>query len=176
MPPLKGKRPIADRFAHGVACFRQGDGMGAVEAFESVLDDDPGYRHTDGDNPYFYLGKIHEVEGRIEKAVLLYSRALTLDPWDEESLIGRGSCMTIQRKHRKAIADFEKALSIPDSLRNASAGDLLYAIAENFRQEEDFENALKWGKRALDADPDNARHQMMVKRLTGLLARNDPAR
>lgn len=168
-----GKRSISERFEVGVACFKQGDGVGAVQALESVVDEDPAYRHEDGDNPYFYLGKIHEVENRIDRAVVLYSRALTLDPWDEESLIGRGSCLTVRKQHEQAIADFKKALRIPDAHRNVKAFNLAYAIAENLRQMEDLDRALVWGKRALAADPDNPRHQEWVKNVSGLLGQTD---
>lgn len=163
MNPEQSARPISERFARGVACFQNGDGVGAVQALESVIDEDPGYRHTDGDNPYFYLGKIHEVEDRLDTAIENYTRALTLDSWDEESLIGRGSCLTVRRRHADAIADFKKALSIPDHLRNAPAGQLLYAVAENLRQMGDLTGALDWSRRALKADPDNFRHQELVK-------------
>lgn len=169
MRPQDSKHPIAERFAHGVACFQKGDGIGAVQAFESVVAEDPAYRHADGDNPYFYLGKINEVEDRLDRAITLYSRALSLDPWDEESLIGRGSCLTVKRRHDDAIADFQKALSIPDRLRHAPAGQLFYAIAENRRQMGDINGAMEWGKKALAADPDNFRHQELVKQMAMML-------
>ena len=150
-------------FAEGVRCFKAPDGVGAVRAFRRVIELDPGYRHGDGDNAYFYMGKIHEVEGDLDLAVEMYTRALALDAWDEESLIGRGSCLTVQKAHERAIADFRKALAIPDAQRRAPAQHLLYAIAENYRQQEDYASALIWGQQALDKDPDNFRHQELVK-------------
>ncbi len=59
------------------------------------MEKDPAYRHEDGDNPYFYLGKIAEIEGWIDDAIRFYSSALVVDPYDEESLIGRGSCLSM---------------------------------------------------------------------------------
>ena len=109
----------ADWFNEGLKCFKKPDGIGAVRAFEAVVMIDPAYRHEDGDNPYSYLGKISEIEGRIDDAVVLYSRALTLDPYDEESLIGRGSCYTVKKNHEGALSDFKKALDIPSESRNA---------------------------------------------------------
>lgn len=154
---------VADWFEEGVRCFKKPDGVGAVRALRRVIELDPGYRHADGDNAYFYMGKIHEVEGDLDLAVGMYTRALALDAWDEESLIGRGSCLTVQKAHDRAIADFRKALSIPDARRRAPMQHLLYAIAENYRQKEDFARALMWGQQALDEDPDNFRHQELVK-------------
>jgi tetratricopeptide (TPR) repeat protein len=160
---------IEDWFEEGVRCFKKPDGVGAVRAFRRVIALDPGYRHTDGDNAYFYMGKIHEVEGDLDLAVGMYTRALALDAWDEESLIGRGSCLTVQKAHDRAIADFRKALSIPDAHRRAPVQHLLYAVAENYRQKEDFASALMWGQRALDKDPGNFRHQELVKAMQAKL-------
>ncbi|MDJ0720079.1 MAG: tetratricopeptide repeat protein [Desulfobacterales bacterium] len=156
-------------FEEGLRCFQKPDGVGAVRAFRQVIDLDPGYRHRDGDNAYFYMGKIHEVEGDLDLAVGMYTRALTLDAWDEESLIGRGSCLTVQKAHDRAIEDFRKALSIPDARRRSPAQHLLYAIAENYRQQSDYTSALMWGQRALDLDPDNYRHQELVKAMQAKL-------
>ena len=155
-------RSAAEWFAEGVRCFKEPDGIGAVRAFEAVIEIDPAYRHSDGDNPYFYLGKISEIEGRIDDAISYYTRALSLDRYDEESLIGRGSCYTVQKAHELAVADFKKAIEIPARLRNAPLKYLLYAIAENYRQKQDYPQALEWGEKALAEDPNNYRHQELV--------------
>jgi tetratricopeptide (TPR) repeat protein len=151
-----------DWFNEGLRCFHKPDGIGAIRAFEEVVKIDPAYRHEDGDNPYFYLGKICEVEGRIDEAVKLYSRALTLDPYDEESLIGRGSCYTVKKNHDAAVADFKKVLDIPPESRNAPLEHVLYAIAENYRQQKDFPNALHWGEKALSENPGNYRLRELI--------------
>jgi tetratricopeptide (TPR) repeat protein len=157
-PPLSA----TDWFNEGLKYFNKPDGVGAVRAFEAVVKINPAYRHEDGDNPYFYLGKISEIEGRIDDAIMLYSRALTLDPYDEESLIGRGSCYTVKKNHEVAVADFKKVLDIPPENRNAPLQHVLYAIAENFRQQKDFPKALHWGEKALSKDPANDRHRELV--------------
>ena len=146
----KNNTPLSatDWFNEGLRCFYQPDGIGAVRAFEAVVKINPAYRHGDGDNPYFYLGKISEIEGRIDDAIMLYSSALTIDPYDEESLIGRGSCYTVKKNHEVAVADFKKVLDIPPESRNAPLKHVLYAIAENYRQQKDFPNALLWGEKA----------------------------
>jgi tetratricopeptide (TPR) repeat protein len=160
----KDNTPLSatDWFNEGLRCFNKPDGIRAVRAFEAVIDMDPAYRHEDGDNPYFYLGKISEIEGRIDNAIMLYSNALTIDPYDEESLIGRGSCYTVKKNHEVAVADFKKALDIPPESRNAPLKNVLYAIAENYRQQKDFPNALLWGEKALSEDPGNYRHRELV--------------
>lgn len=162
---------IAELFEEGRRCFRQPDGLGAVRALEKVIDLDPAYRHPDGDNPYFYLGKINEVESRYKDAIALYSQALAIDPWDEESLIGRGSCFSVTGQQDRAIVDFEKVLAIPSQHRRAPVQHVLYAIAENYRQKKDYAEALLWGQQALNKEPDNLRHQELVKAMQARLQR-----
>ena len=156
------RRSAADWFNEGLRCFHKPDGVGAVRAFETVIEIDPAYRHEDGDNPYFYLGKISEIEGRLDDAILLYTRALALNPYDEESLIGRGSCYTVKKNHEFALADFKKVLDIPPEVRSVPLKHVLYVIAENYRQQKDYPNALHWGEKALAEDPKNYRHQELV--------------
>jgi tetratricopeptide (TPR) repeat protein len=149
-------------FAEGLRCFRKPDGVRAVAAFEQVLELDPGFRTAEGDTAYFYLGKISEVEGRLDAALEYYTQALTLIPGDEESLIGRGACLTVLRRHHEAVADFRRVLGIPPAQRRVAAAHILYAIAENYRQLGDFARALEWGRQALAQEPRNARHRELV--------------
>ena len=169
MPKRQLPQTAAEWFEQGRKCFHRPDGVSAVRAMEHVVELDPAYRHPDGDNPHFYLGKIHEMENRIETAIMHYCRALAVDPNDEESLIGRGSCYTVNRQHHLAISDFLKLLNVPDRLRKVPRKHLLYAIAENYRQLEDWKKASDWGKQALDADPANERHQQLVKEVNARL-------
>jgi tetratricopeptide (TPR) repeat protein len=163
MSEAKSPVTIQDWFEEGVRCFHAPDGVAAVQALEKVIDWDPGYRHPDGDNAYFYLGKINEVEGNLKQAVILYSRALAVDANDEESLIGRGSCYTVLKRHTEAIADFGRVLAFPKHYRRTARKKLYYAIAENYRQMRDWGQAIHWGKLAVDADPGNYRHQELLK-------------
>jgi tetratricopeptide (TPR) repeat protein len=176
MSEAKTPRTIQDWFEEGVRCFHVPDGVAAVKALEKVVDMDPGYQHPDGDNPYFYLGKIHEVEGNLERAVVLYSRALAVSANDEESLIGRGSCYTVLKRHADAIADFSRVLAFPDKHRRVARKNLLYVIAENYRQMGNWGQAIHWGQLALDADPGNHRHQELLKAVQAKVrSKNTPA-
>lgn len=166
MPEDKSPRTIGEWFEWGRECFRKPDGVEAIKALEHVIDMNPGYCHPDGDNPYYYLGKISEVEARLDDAILHYSRAITVNALDEESLIGRGSCYTVVKRHEEAIADFKKVLDFPDDRRRAERKHLLYAIAENYRQMKDWPNALEWAKQALSEDPTNFRHQQLVAQVS----------
>ena len=166
MANQKSPQTIMEWFEYGRQCFHKPDGLEAVKAFEHVVDLDPAYRHPDGDNPYFYLGKINEVENRLSDAIIHFTRALAVDSEDEESLIGRGSCYTVTKQHEQAIADFTKVLQMPAQQRKVPRNNLLYAIAENYRQMKDWGQAVHWAQKALNADPDNFRHQELLKMVT----------
>ena len=160
---------IARWFDEGIRCFQKPDGVAAFKAFQKVIQEDPTYRHTDGDNAYFYLGKIHEVEGRLQDAVMMYSQALAIDPEDEESLIGRGSCLTVKGQYDQAVEDFDKVLSLDPRKRRVPVQHLYYAIAEARRKQGDLHNALIWAHKALATDPQNYRHQQLVSAITAEL-------
>jgi tetratricopeptide (TPR) repeat protein len=110
-------------------------------------------------------GKINEVEGNMADAIVFYARALTVDFWDEESLIGRGGCYTATGKNAEAVEDFKKALQIPDNKRRCPKKHLFYVIAENYRQMEDWGQAIYWGQLAFQADPGNERHKQLLESL-----------
>ncbi len=153
-------------FEQGLRCFHKPDGIGAVKAFRQLIAMDPSYVHTDGDNPLFYMGKIHEIEGDLEQAITMYTRSLALDQWDEESLIGRGSCYTVLNRDLEAIADFKRLLSLGHGLRKVADHMLFYAIAENHRKQAQWRKALTWGKKALADEPENQRYVALVKEAT----------
>jgi tetratricopeptide (TPR) repeat protein len=173
MEEKKAPCTIDEWFEYGRRCFHLPDGVEAVKAFLKVTDLNPGYRHLDGDNPYFYLGKIYEVEGRLEEAVVHYSRALAVDSLDEESLIGRGSCFTVLQQHKQAIVDFSNLLKMPRSRRKIPDKHLLYVIAENYRLLEDWGQAIYWAQQALNADPGNERHRKLYEKIVAALHRED---
>jgi tetratricopeptide (TPR) repeat protein len=150
---VRNPRTLAEWFEYGRNCFHEPDGIRAIAALEKVTGIHPGYRHPDGDNPYFYLGKIHEVENHLSVAIIYYTRALAVDARDEESLIGRGTCYTMVRQHRAAIYDFEILLRFPSGRRKTPSKHLYWMIAENYRQLGDWGQVLFWGQLALDADP-----------------------
>lgn len=156
-------KTVKEWFEEGVRCFHKPDGPGAIMAFEKVIDIDPAYRHSDGDNPYFYLGKISEIEERLDNAIGYYSNALSIDPHDEESLIGRGSCLSVRREYERAILDFIKVLDINPSIRKVQVENIYYAIAVSYEKIDDTVNALHYGKKALEKDPLNYRFQEFLK-------------
>jgi len=158
-------KTLANWFEEGVRCFHKPDGPGAINAFEKVIEQDPAYRHSDGDNPYFYLGKISEMEERLEDAVGYYSKALSVDPLDEESLIGRGSCLSVRGEYDGAISDFIKILDMDPKIRKVRMEHIYYAIAVNYEKKGDHKNALAYVKKALVKNPLNYRCQELLKQL-----------
>ena len=170
MPREKQPATIQEWFEYGRQCFHKPDGVEAVKALEKVCDMDPSYKHSDGDNPYFYLGKIYEVESRYTEAIELYTKALAVDYWDEESLIGRGSCLSVKGKYAEAADDFQKTLQIPDNKRRCPRKMLLYIIAETYRQMQEWGQAIYWGQLALNADPGNQSHRQLLDKIKARIA------
>lgn len=164
-------KTISEWFEKGRQRFHKPDGVGAVNAFERVIDMDPRYRHTDGDTAYFYLGKIYEVEGRLTDAIVHYSRALAINRHDEESMIGRVSCYTVTGRHEEAISDLNRLMQLPENSRKVPRKLLLYVMAENYRRMEDWGQAVYWGQQASAADPGNKDFQTLLK---GIQAKTAP--
>ena len=67
---------------------------------------------------------------------------------------------------QQLIEDFEKVLRLPDTKRRVPKKDLMYGIAENYRQMKDWGMAVHWGKLALEADPKNERHRQLFKEVS----------
>ncbi len=156
-------RTLSDWFEFGRQCFHKPDGVKAVAALNKVTGLHPGYRHSDGDNPYYYLGKIHEVETKLYHAIVYYTRALAVDPLDEDSLIGRGTCYTVTRQHEQAIHDFESLLGFPKTFRRLPNKHLFFMLAENCRRLERWVDAFFWEKLEYEAAPGDEGYRMLYE-------------
>jgi len=137
-----------------------------VAALEKVTRLHPGYRHPDGDNPYYYLGKINEIESRLDQAIVFYSRALAVDCLDEDSLIGRGTCYTVTGQHDAAIYDFERLLRFPKHRRSQPDKHIFLMRAENHRRQDRWGEAIFWREMARDAAPGDEDQQLLYEALT----------
>jgi tetratricopeptide (TPR) repeat protein len=156
-------RTLSEWFEFGRQCFHQPDGVRAVAALKKVTGMHPGYRHGDGDNPYYYLGKIHEVENRLRHAIVFYTRALAVDPLDEDSLAGRGTCYTMTRQHEAAIHDFERLLRFPKTMRRLPNKHLYFMLAENCRRLERWIDAFFWEKLEHEAAAGDEQYGMLYE-------------
>jgi tetratricopeptide (TPR) repeat protein len=165
-------RTLAEWFEHGRRCFHKPDGVQAVTAMQKVTRLHPGYTHPDGDNPYYYLGKIHEVEHRLGNAIIFYSRALALDHLDEDSLIGRATCYTVTHQHEAAIHDLERLLRFPKSRRSQPDKHVHLILAENYLLLDRWGEAIFWREQAKDAAPGAEGHQMLYDSLLHALNRD----
>lgn len=167
--PTRRPRTLSEWFEYGRLCFHQPDGIKAVAALERVTRCHPAYRHPDGDNPYYYLGKIHEVENRLRAAIVLYSRALGVDYLDEDSLIGRGTCYTVTGQHEAAIHDFERLLRFPMRRRSQPDKHIFLMLAENHRRQDRWGEAIFWREMARDAAPGDENQQLLYEALMAIV-------
>ncbi|MCP4745428.1 MAG: tetratricopeptide repeat protein [Desulfobacteraceae bacterium] len=170
---MKKSKTIEQWFEYGRKCFHLPNGVEAIRGFEKVIRLNPAYRHHDGDNPYFYLGKIAEIECRLTAAFVYYSRALAIDPADEQSLIGRGSCATVIGEHEQAIEDFFRLLKLSPKKRNVPDKHILYVLAKNFSRLKKWSQAIYWAQQAVYADPGDERHQKLFEKIVASKIFND---
>ena len=56
-----------------------------------------------------------------------------------------------------------------DKKRKFPRKHLLYVIAENYRQMEDWGQAIYWAEQAVNADPGNERHKALYKTIVAKL-------
>lgn len=78
--------------------------------FQNIIKRDPKYKSADGDNPYFYLGRIHDSNLKdMDTAIKCYNKSLKLFPKDTFTIERRGFCRLKKNKYDLAIKDLMKA-------------------------------------------------------------------
>ena len=87
------------RNAHGYALIEAGQYSNAIREFEKYVELAP--REA---NPYDSLAEGHLISGSPEKAVELYSRAVTIDPTFSASRIGLSWSLAVLGRHEEALA------------------------------------------------------------------------
>jgi hypothetical protein len=71
----------------------------------------------------------------------------------------------VTRQHDRAVEDFTHLLQLPDAKRKVPRKHLLQAIAENYRQLEDWGQAVFWAQKAMEADPGDPRQKELLERI-----------
>ena len=104
---------IDDLFREAVDFFHIGDAKFVKTSyfmFQNILERNPKYRSADGDNPYFYLGRIHDYYLKDKgTAIKFYTQSLKLFPKDTYAIECRGFCRLKKNKYDLAIKDLIKA-------------------------------------------------------------------
>ena len=98
----------ADVFDHlGLACWHEGDGGQAAEAFRRAIALDPEFALPHGN-----LGVVLHAQGRLDEAMAEYGRAIALHPRYPVFLVNRALARMAQRDLPGAIKDYDQALAL----------------------------------------------------------------
>jgi tetratricopeptide (TPR) repeat protein len=89
----------------------------ADQIARKVIDSDPS-----NFNAYRILGNIYELDSKIDDALNMYNKAISLNPLDELSLISRGDIYAVSGKFDLAVEDYKRALEINVESFNALIG------------------------------------------------------
>jgi serine/threonine protein kinase len=84
---------------HGYSLLEEGAFEQALEQFQGLVKESPGEA-----NPWDSLGEGYLANGMPDKALEAYSRALTLEPNFEHSMIGRGVALAALGRYDEALA------------------------------------------------------------------------
>ncbi|OQX99601.1 MAG: hypothetical protein B6I20_09770 [Bacteroidetes bacterium 4572_117] len=113
-----------------------------IEYLENKHDND----EISGDS-YYYMGKAWYFKGEEKKSLMLYEKALELEPDDAKIYSAKGKSYYWMGEPEKAKDFFLKAIDYDNSHAEAYDG-----IANIFKDENNYEEALSWAKKALNHD------------------------
>ncbi len=134
----------------GIKHFKSGDLMSAVQCFQQV-------RHKN----------IKDFEQEPKRELF---QALKIDPENVEALVARGALFANNTKLRKAVEDFEKALSIDPEHKNAKKYmcETLVALGKEQEENEEEDEALATYERVLTINLNHEEAQKMIRKIKGI--------
>lgn len=91
------------------------------------------------------LASIHGAEGRLDKAIKEYSKALEFDPGLYAGYVNRGRLFLRKGEPRKAIEDLSRAISLEPGVANTYLwrGDILLEQGDSAAARRDYQTALQ---------------------------------
>jgi tetratricopeptide (TPR) repeat protein len=105
----------------GTALYQMGDTRGAVEQFEAVVRDSPGYIKA-----LYSLGVVMEANGRADEAIERFSAALKSDPGYVEARLRLAVVLRQRGRLRESLSQYEQIIKLDPRLPE---GQFEYAIA-----------------------------------------------
>lgn len=129
------------------------------------------------------LGFVYSAQGKIDDAVMIYKRAIMVDPDAWPSLINLGELHLIHDRPLEALGYFERAFDVMDRLYHAEPqhiGDwhveLGAYIAAHYETLKDYPAAERWGRRVLEISPLHPEATAGLARLRVLSGERDAAK
>lgn len=94
---------------------------------------------------------------KFDEALLLYRKAVDLQPKNANFLYGLGTLYSYKKEYDEAIQLFEKAAGLAPK-----EADYPYAIGTAFQAKENFDKAISWYQKAVALAPDNKDFQKVL--------------
>jgi len=135
-----------------------------INRVKATLNPEAGYElQKDSAGYYYSLGNLADNKKQRDKAIRLYSKALSLDPNYTAAYVGLATDYYDEGNYQLEVSNYEKAVaSDPDNV------DALYYLGTAYEDVGEFDKAIECYKRALSINPDykDALHDLSLEYIT----------
>jgi type IV pilus biogenesis/stability protein PilW len=130
-------------FNSGVDHYYQQDYSKAIQAYQKVIELDPGYAEA-----YNNLGIIYQEAGDLDRALASYQKAIEINPKSEKALNNLGVLLYLKGRYEESIQAFQKALTL-----NANNIESHINLGILFKKQGQVDRAIESFHRALSINP-----------------------
>lgn len=130
-------------FNSGVEFYHQRDYAKAMQAYQKVIEIDPGYAEA-----YNNLGIIYQDAGDFDRALSAYQKAIEINPRYEKALNNLGVLLYLKGRFEESIRAFQKALTL-----NANNIESHINLGILFKKQGKMDQAIESYHRALAINP-----------------------
>jgi len=130
-------------FNSGVDLYHQRDYARAIQAYQKVIEIDPGYAEA-----YNNLGIIYQDAGDFDRALSAYQKAIEINPRYEKALNNLGVLLYLKGRYEESIRAFQKALAL-----NANNIESHINLGILFKKQGQVDQAIESYHRALAINP-----------------------
>jgi type IV pilus biogenesis/stability protein PilW len=142
----KNQSAVSDALIHfnsGVDFYHQRDYAKAIQAYQKVIEIDPGYAEA-----YNNLGIIYQEAGDLDRALSSYQKAIEVNPKSEKALNNLGVLLYLKGRYEESIQAFQKALTL-----NANNIESHINLGILFKKQGQMNQAIESYHRALSINP-----------------------
>jgi type IV pilus biogenesis/stability protein PilW len=142
----KNRTAASDALIHfnsGVDLYHQRDYAKAIQAYQKVIELDPGYPEAHNN-----LGIIYQEAGDFDRALSSYQKAIEINPKYEKALNNLGVLLYLKGRYEESIQAFQKALTL-----NANNIESHINLGILFKKQGQVDQAIESYHRALAINP-----------------------
>jgi type IV pilus biogenesis/stability protein PilW len=142
----KNRTAVSDALIHfnsGVDLYHQRDYAKAIQAYQKVIEIDPGYAEAHNN-----LGIIYQEAGDYDSALSSYQKAIEINPKYEKALNNLGVLLYLKGRYEESIQAFQKALTF-----NANNIESYINLGILFKKQGQVDRAIDSFHRALSINP-----------------------